>query len=267
MDLARWRGRVALVTGASSGIGRAVAERLAEAHMRVVVCGRRRARLHELAERLGAHGAEVLPIAVDLRREGDAAALFARVRSGWGGVDVLVNSAGLGRDAPLLDGPTDAWREMFELNVLALCVCTREAVHDMRRRGDSGHVVHVSSMSAYRVPPQAGAYAATKHAVRALTEGLRAELRALNSGIRVSSVSPGTVACAGRCSVGPARPSSPRSITRARSGRGRLTRAIRSWSRATSRRRWRSSWPSRVTSRFTTSSCARPSSLPEETRS
>ena len=193
MDLARWRGRVALVTGASSGIGRAVAERLAEAHMRVVVCGRRRARLHELAERLGGRGAEVLPIAVDLRREGDVAALFARVRSGWGGVDVLVNSAGLGRDAPLLDGPTEAWREMFELNVLALCVCTREAVHDMRRRGDSGHVVHVSSMSAYRVPPQAGAYAATKHAVRALTEGLRAELRALNSGIRVSSVSPGTV--------------------------------------------------------------------------
>jgi 17beta-estradiol 17-dehydrogenase / 3beta-hydroxysteroid 3-dehydrogenase len=192
MDLTRWRGRVAMVTGASSGIGRAVAERLAAAHMRVVICGRRRARLHELAERLGARGADVLPVAVDLRREGDIAALWGRVRSEWGGVDVLVNNAGLGRHAPLLDGATGAWREMLEVNVLALCVCTREALHDMRRRGD-GHVVHVSSMAAHRVPLSSGVYSASKHAVRALTEGLRAELRALGSGIRVSAVSPGLV--------------------------------------------------------------------------
>jgi NADP-dependent 3-hydroxy acid dehydrogenase YdfG len=191
MDLTRWRGRVALVTGASSGIGRAVAERLAAEGMRVVVCGRRRGLLLDLAERLGARGADVLPVAVDLRREGDIAALFARVRAEWGGVDVLVNNAGLGRHAPLVDGETEAWREILELNVLALCVCTREALHDMRRRGDDGHVVHVSSMAAYRVPPQSGVYAASKYAVRALTEGLRAELRALGSRIRVSSVSPG----------------------------------------------------------------------------
>ncbi len=193
MDLARWSGRVALVTGASSGIGRAVAERLAAANMRVVVCGRRRALLEDLAERLGARGADVLPVAVDLRREGDIAALFARVRSAWGGTDVLVNNAGLGRHSPLVDGQTEAWREMLEVNVLALCICTREALFDMRRRGDDGHVVHVSSMAAYRVPPQGGVYAASKHAVRALTEGLRAELRELRSGIRVSAVSPGFV--------------------------------------------------------------------------
>lgn len=191
MDLTRWRGRVALVTGASSGIGRAVAERLAGEGMRVVVCGRRQGLLNELAELLGGRGADVLPVAVDLRREGDIAALFARVRAEWGGTDVLVNNAGLGRYAPLVDGQTDAWREMLELNVLALCVCTREALSDMRRRGDDGHVVHVSSMAAYRVPPQLGMYAASKYAVRALTEGLRAELRAFGSGIRVSSVSPG----------------------------------------------------------------------------
>lgn len=193
MELARWRGRVALVTGASSGIGRAVAERLAAEHMRVVVCGRRRAQLHDLAERLGARGADVLPVVVDLRREGDIAALFTRVRSEWGGVDVLVNNAGLGRHAPLVDGQTDAWREILEVNVLALCVCTREALFDMRRRGDDGHVVHVSSMAAYRVPPQSGVYAASKYAVRALTEGLRAELRELGSNIRISAVSPGFV--------------------------------------------------------------------------
>jgi NADP-dependent 3-hydroxy acid dehydrogenase YdfG len=161
--------------------------------MRVVVSGRRRALLHDLAERLGGRGADVLPVAVDLRREGEIAALFARIRSEWGGVDVLINSAGLGRFAPLVDGATEAWREMLEVNVLALCVCTREAIFDMRRRGDDGHVVHISSIAAYRVPAQSGVYSASKHAVRALTEGLRAELRALGSGIRVSAVSPGFV--------------------------------------------------------------------------
>lgn len=87
----------------------------------------------------------------------------------------------------------EAWREMLEVNVLALCVCTREAVRDMRERGDVGHVIHVSSMAAHRVPPGSGVYSATKFAVRSLTEGLRQELRALGSGIRVTSVSPGYV--------------------------------------------------------------------------
>jgi NADP-dependent 3-hydroxy acid dehydrogenase YdfG len=107
--------------------------------------------------------------------------LFGAIREKFGGVDVLVNNAGLGHDAPLTSGATDEWREMLELNVLALCICTREAIADMRRRGDDGHVVHVSSLAAHRVPPGSGVYAATKFAVRALTEALRQELRALGS--------------------------------------------------------------------------------------
>jgi 17beta-estradiol 17-dehydrogenase / 3beta-hydroxysteroid 3-dehydrogenase len=108
--------------------------------------------------------------------------------------DVLINNAGLGHHAPLVSGETAAWREMLELNVLALCVCTREAIAGMRRRGvDDGHIVHVSSMAGYRVPPDSGVYAATKHAVRALTESLRQELRAAGSGIRVGAISPGFV--------------------------------------------------------------------------
>lgn len=195
MDLARWQGRVALVTGASSGIGRAVAMRLAAAGMRVAVCARRRQRLERLAEELSRAGAAgALPVTADLRREEDIEALFTRVRGEWGGVDLLVNNAGLGHDAPLLSGQAAEWRETLEVNVLALCLCTREAVADMRRRGDDGHVVHVSSMAGHRVPPGTGGlYAASKFAVRGLTEGLRAELRQLGSGIRVSAVSPGYV--------------------------------------------------------------------------
>jgi 17beta-estradiol 17-dehydrogenase / 3beta-hydroxysteroid 3-dehydrogenase len=187
----RWRGRVALVTGASSGIGLAVARMLAREGMRVVATARRADRLQSLGGELD--GAELLALRADLHSEPEILSLFAAVRERWGGVDVLVNNAGLGHHAPLLSGSTEAWREMLDVNVLALCVCTREAIADMRRRGDDGHVIHVSSMAAHRVPPGSGVYAASKFAVRALTEALRQELRHEKSGIRVSALSPGFV--------------------------------------------------------------------------
>ncbi len=187
----RWRGRVALVTGASSGIGRAVAARLAQRGLKVAACGRRLERLQELGAELG--DADFLPLEVDLRDEGAITNMFGEIRKRWGGVDVLINNAGLGHNASLLSGSTEEWREMLEVNVLALCICTREAVRDMRGRGDDGQVIHISSMSAYRVPDGSGAYAGTKHAVRALTEGLRKELHAAASGIRVAALSPGFV--------------------------------------------------------------------------
>lgn len=192
-SMERWRGRVALVTGASSGIGRATAARLAREGMRVAVAARREDRLEALAAELSAGGADVLAQPADLRDERSIARLFDAVRTRFGGVDVLVNNAGLGHAAPLTSGETELWREMLEVNVLALCVCTREAVRDMRARGDDGHVIHVSSMAAHRVPPGSGVYSATKYAVRSLTEGLRQELRELGSGVRVTAVSPGFV--------------------------------------------------------------------------
>ena len=186
----RWNGKVALVSGATSGIGRAVAARLAAGGMSVVATGRREDRLTGLASELGKN---LTPVAADLRDERSISRLFERARGTHGGVDVLVNAAGLGRHAPLLNGATDAWREMLEVNVLALAVLTREAVRDMRERGDDGHVIHLSSMAAHRVPEESGLYSATKFAVRSLTEGLRRELRAAGSGIRVTSISPGFV--------------------------------------------------------------------------
>ncbi len=189
----RWEGKVALVTGASAGIGEATAVALGRAGMRVVGCARRIERLEGLRARLQGEGIEFMPIQADLRKEAQILEMFDAVRSRWGGVDALVNNAGLGHSAPLIDGATEHWREMLEVNVLALCVCTREAISDMRARGDAGHVVHISSMAAHRVPTGSGVYAATKHAVRALTEGLRQELRALGSSIRITSVSPGFV--------------------------------------------------------------------------
>lgn len=189
-DLERLSGKVALVTGASSGIGQAVARRLSSAGLRVVLSARREERLLESRAQLPG---ETLVASADLRRETDILEVFAKIRETWGGVDVMINNAGLGYLSPLMAGDSEQWREMLEVNVLALCICTREAVRDMRARGDDGHVVHVGSMAGHRVPQGSGVYAASKFAVRALTEALRQELREAKSKIRVSAISPGIV--------------------------------------------------------------------------
>jgi len=186
----RWAGKTALVTGASSGIGAAVAHALVAAGMRVSALARRRDRLDDLEK---ATDGAVLGFCADLRDEKQILDAFAKTRDAFGGVDVLINNAGLGHNSSLMTGDTQAWREMLEVNVLALCVCTREAIADMRQRGDRGHVIHIGSMSGYRVAKGGGVYSASKFAVRALTEGLRQELRELHSNIRVSAVSPGFV--------------------------------------------------------------------------
>ena len=188
-------GRTALVTGASSGIGTETARALAAAGAALVVSARRRDRLDALAAELEKAGAAVLAVTADMRREDDIVRCFAAARDRFGGVDVLVNNAGLGRSAPISSAATELWREMLEVNVLGLAIATREAIRDMERRGKAGHVVNVASMASHRVPgPESGMYSATKFAVRALTEGVRQELRARQSAIRVSLVSPGYVA-------------------------------------------------------------------------
>jgi NADP-dependent 3-hydroxy acid dehydrogenase YdfG len=192
-EMKRWEGRTALVTGASSGIGRAVAIALARAGMKVAICARREHRIRQLEEEMPAGPDGVLARRVDLRDEQQILELFRAIEQRWGGVDVLVNNAGLGHLSPLTSGKTEHWREMLEVNVLALCICTREALRQMEARGQGGYVIHISSMAAHRVPPGSGVYSATKFAVRSLTEGLRQELRARGSSVRVTAISPGFV--------------------------------------------------------------------------
>jgi NADP-dependent 3-hydroxy acid dehydrogenase YdfG len=193
MDLSRWKGCVAVVTGASSGIGRRVAADLVEEGMRVVGVARRKRKLTELQSSLGQMSELFFPFEADLREAELIPALFARIRAELGGIDVLVNNAGLGYDEPLMTGRIDRWKEMLDVNVLALCACTRESIADMQSRSGSGYVIHISSMSGHRVPGRGGVYTATKHAVKALTEAMRQELRQADSSIRVSAISPGFV--------------------------------------------------------------------------
>jgi NADP-dependent 3-hydroxy acid dehydrogenase YdfG len=185
------QGRSVVVTGASSGIGAAIVRVLAQAGARLTIGARRVDRLQALAREVGG---DVAVVATDMRVEADVVRLLATARERFGGVDVLVNNAGLGRRAPVSSSPTEPWREMLETNVLGLLVATREAIQDMERRGVAGHVVNVSSMAGHRVPgPDGAVYAGTKFAVRGITEGVRQELRSRKSPIRVSLVSPGYV--------------------------------------------------------------------------
>ena len=186
--------KCAIVTGASSGIGAATARVLAGAGAAVVIAARRTDRLESLASELRGRGARVAVVGADMRKEADVVRMVAVAREQFGGVDLLVNNAGLGRAAPVSSAATEAWREMLEVNVLGLLIATREAIQDMDRRGVAGQIVNVSSMAGHRVPgPDSGVYSGTKFAVRAITEGLRQELRARKSAIRVACVSPGYV--------------------------------------------------------------------------
>ncbi|CAH1793442.1 unnamed protein product [Owenia fusiformis] len=189
----RWSGRVALVTGASSGIGAAIAEDLVKAGVKVIGCARRVELIQALAEKLKGERGMLNAIKCDLYNEDEIKAMFEAINKDHGGVDICINNAGMGNYAPLLDSETTKWKQMINLNILALCICTREAIKGMRARGmDNGHVIHIASMDAHRIYPEPGEHflAATKQMVRALLEGHRNELRALHSHIRVSEVCP-----------------------------------------------------------------------------
>ena len=184
---------IVAITGASSGIGRAIAHRLAQAGYHLALAARRQEKLQTLKATLSPLPVDVLTQPVDLRQETEILDWFAAIEARWGRLDVLINNAGLGYQAPLISGDTAAWRETLEVNVLALCICTREAIRLMQTLNqDRGHIVHIGSLSGHRVPG-GGVYSASKFAVRALTEGLRQELRVAHSNIRISAVSPGYV--------------------------------------------------------------------------
>ncbi|XP_050724047.1 uncharacterized protein LOC127002278 [Eriocheir sinensis] len=205
----RWSGRVALVTGASMGIGASVARRLVAEGMKVVGADRRIDKLQALTDELKGQRGTFIPIKCDLTKDEEVLAMFTKIKKDLGGVDVCINNAGFTHNKSLLDGSPKEWREMMDLNVVALCLCTRESIASMRERGaDDGYIIHISrkcpeswigygdvSLASYEVPPQKELrfYSATKFAVRALTEGLRQELRESNSNIRISAISPGVV--------------------------------------------------------------------------
>ncbi|XP_069683489.1 dehydrogenase/reductase SDR family member 11-like [Periplaneta americana] len=193
----RWAGRVAVVTGASAGIGAATAEELVKNGVKVVGLARRIDKIEELAESLKSQPGKLYPLKCDITKETEVQEAFKWVKSNLGGVDILINNAGVGKESKLSTGPVDHWRAIIDLNVLALSVCTKEALQSMKERGvDDGHIIHINSISGHRIPQSEHVnmmYCASKYAVTALTEGLRRELVQQKTKIKVTSISPGLV--------------------------------------------------------------------------
>jgi NADP-dependent 3-hydroxy acid dehydrogenase YdfG len=188
----RLDGKVAVVTGASSGIGEATAEALAAEGAAVVVAARREDRLSGLVERVEGNGGRALAVSCDVTDEEQAHGLIQRAIEELGHIDILVNNAGVMLLSTVGKGLSDQWRQMFEVNVMGLLYATDAAIRHMKERS-SGHLVNVSSVAGRKVTrDSSGVYAGTKFAVNAISEGLRQEL--LEDGIRVTIVEPGAVA-------------------------------------------------------------------------
>jgi NADP-dependent 3-hydroxy acid dehydrogenase YdfG len=183
-------GRVAAVTGATSGIGEATALALAGAGAAVAVAGRRADRLEALAQRIEDDGGRALPVPTDVSDEAQARALVERTVSELGGLSILVNNAGVMLLGPVQDADLDEWRTMVNVNVFGVLYCTHAALPVMREAG-GGDIVNVSSTAGRQAHLGSAVYNLTKFGVNGFTEGLRQE--ALHVGVRVSVVEPGMV--------------------------------------------------------------------------
>jgi NADP-dependent 3-hydroxy acid dehydrogenase YdfG len=183
-------GKVALVTGASSGIGEATAVALAEAGAAVAIGARREDRLDALAARLRDGGAAVLQLELDVTDEQACADAVGRTREELGGLDVLVNNAGVMLLGTIVGAGTEDWRRMINTNVLGVMYMTHAAIEGMVEQG-SGDIVNMSSVAGRVARKGAGVYNASKWAVNAFSESLRQEVT--GRGVRVSLVEPGAV--------------------------------------------------------------------------
>ena len=184
-------GKVALITGASSGIGAATALALAQEGAAVALVARRQDRLEELAKTITAAGGKAEVIALDIADPAQANEAAARTVSALGGLDILVNNAGIMLLGPVGGADPSDFSRMLDINVLALMNLTHAALGTMTPQ-KSGHIVNISSVSGRGAGPTSAGYSATKWAVGGFSEGLRQEVRLSN--IRVTVIEPGVVA-------------------------------------------------------------------------
>ncbi|HVA45541.1 MAG TPA: SDR family NAD(P)-dependent oxidoreductase [Pirellulales bacterium] len=185
-----WQGKVVVVTGGSSGLGKAIAEAFAARGAHVVIAARRADALAKTADALRTKGSEVAVVAADVTRDDDVARLFAKTIERFGRLDVLVNNAGRSMRRQVDETTADDFRELLELNFLAVVRCTHAALpHLLATRG---HLVNIGSLAGKSAARFVGAYPATKFAVTAYSQQLRLELGP--RGLHVLLVCPGPIA-------------------------------------------------------------------------
>ncbi|XP_046486139.1 farnesol dehydrogenase-like [Neodiprion pinetum] len=194
----RWAGKVAVVTGASSGIGAAIVEGLVEAGVQVVGLARRLEKLEALAASLEGTPGKLYPRKCDVRKEEELLDAFKWVKAELGGVDILVNNAGVSKYKKLIEEDVPSLRNILEVNVLAMAISIREAVGSMKSRNVEGYIININSILGHASSPRTNyptsIYAPSKYAVTALTETVRKELAAdPTNKIKITSISPGLV--------------------------------------------------------------------------
>ncbi len=183
--------KVAIITGASSGIGYATALALSKAGAKVAIGARRVDRLEELAEKISADGGEVFYQKLDVTQRSECENFAKAVLDKWGSIDILVNNAGLMPLSLFKNLKVDEWDRMIDVNIKGVLYCTGSVILHMKEK-KSGHIVNLSSVAGRTVFPTGTVYCATKHAIAAFSEGLRQEFSA-RSNIRVTSIEPGVV--------------------------------------------------------------------------
>ena len=185
------RGKVVVITGASSGLGEAAARLLSAQGATVVLGARRSDRLQSLADELSGSGGKALAIATDVTHRNQVKRLVDTAAQKFGRVDVMINNAGIMPRAPLERLTIDDWDRTIDVNVKGVLYGIAAALPHMKKQ-KSGHMIFVSSVAGHKIGPDFAVYAATKHAVRALAEGFRQEVKPYN--IRTTIISPGAVA-------------------------------------------------------------------------
>ncbi|MGD6886369.1 SDR family oxidoreductase [Staphylococcus shinii] len=183
--------KVAIVTGASSGIGASIAETLSQHGVKLMLTGRNEARLSDVAEQLQENSqSEIDTHIVDVTQKSEVAKLVKETENKFGHVDILVNSAGLMLSSAITDGDVEAWENMIDVNVKGTLYGIN-AVLPIFLNQSTGHIINIASISGFEVTKQSTLYSASKAAVHTITQGLEKELA--KTGVRVTSISPGMV--------------------------------------------------------------------------
>ncbi len=183
--------KVAIITGASSGIGYATAIALSTAGAKVAIGARRTDKLEQLENQIKNNGGKVLSQRLDVTKKTDCDTFVEQTIKKWGAVDILVNNAGLMPLSFVKNLKVDEWERMIDVNIKGVLFCTAAVIPHMKEK-KSGHIVNISSVAGRIVFPAGSVYCATKHAITAFSEGLRQEL-SVRSNIRVTCIEPGVV--------------------------------------------------------------------------
>lgn len=193
----RWVGKIAMITGASAGIGMQITRELAKNGMKVIAVARRLEKLNRLAESIKLElKAEIYTMQCDVRQEEDILKVFKWAEEKLGGIDVMINNAGVLSFESIIEGSTETYHEIMDVNVIASAICSRELVQSVKRRKASGQIININSVAghnaeAFTMP--VSVYCASKFAITGMAASLRNEVKNANLDVKVTNISPSGV--------------------------------------------------------------------------